>query len=385
MVELSMNTNFNHLPIYLGVGSISKNCVDAAIEICNETDVPIQLVASRRQIETETQGRGYVCNWSTAHFANYVRKKNINRKIILVRDHGGPYQNAHEFSLNEVEALKSAKLSFEADIEADFDMIHIDPSNNLSGDKSKILHKFIEITKELYYHCYTFSVEKKKNIAFEIGTDEGVFRKISPQEFIEFLDHMIGFCHSESLPLPSYVVVPIGTLVMEDKNIGDHHSLFSSDKKNLRYHTVKQMVLFCKERGVLTKIHNSDYLSHFLLSKYPKLGIGAANIAPQFGVLETKTFLKILKRFNLHHLEKKFIDLAYESGKWKKWLLPNSTTTSYERAVISGHYVFSAPEFLVILQEIEESGCISKEELNYELKNTLKKKIYRILTSFCLI
>jgi len=72
----------------LGVGPVSKNCVDATIEISEESQKPIFLIASRNQIDAEFIGGGYVNNWTTEEFAQYVLKKNTNpNKIILARDH----------------------------------------------------------------------------------------------------------------------------------------------------------------------------------------------------------------------------------------------------------------------------------------------------------
>ena len=53
----------------LGVGPISKNCIDAAIELGDEFNVPLMLIASRRQIDSEKFGGGYVENWTTTEFA----------------------------------------------------------------------------------------------------------------------------------------------------------------------------------------------------------------------------------------------------------------------------------------------------------------------------
>ena len=61
----------------LGVGPMSTNCVDAAIELANDYEVPTFLIASRRQIDSEAFGGGYVNNWTTADFAEYV----INRDL----------------------------------------------------------------------------------------------------------------------------------------------------------------------------------------------------------------------------------------------------------------------------------------------------------------
>ena len=50
------------------------------------------------------------------------------------------------------------------------------------------------------------------------------------------------------------------------------------------------------------KEHNTDYLSTESLRWHPRLGIHSANVAPEFGVAETKAFISVLK-------EKGHIDL----------------------------------------------------------------------------
>ena len=84
----------------LGIGPMSKNCVDVTIELANDYNIPLMLIASRRQIEAKSLGRGYVNNWSTEEFAKYVRENDKNYNIILCRDHGGPYQNENENKKN---------------------------------------------------------------------------------------------------------------------------------------------------------------------------------------------------------------------------------------------------------------------------------------------
>ena len=82
----------------LGVGPMSKNCIDAAIELAKEYCTPLMLIASRRQIDSEQFGGGYVENWTTKQFADYVIYKDTQKNIILARDHGGPWQNELEIS-----------------------------------------------------------------------------------------------------------------------------------------------------------------------------------------------------------------------------------------------------------------------------------------------
>jgi len=66
----------------LGVGPMSVNCVDAAIELANEYTIPIMLIASRRQIDSAQFNGGYVNNWTTSEFADYVRSKDKKKKKI---------------------------------------------------------------------------------------------------------------------------------------------------------------------------------------------------------------------------------------------------------------------------------------------------------------
>ena len=95
----------------LGVGPMSKNCVDASIELAEKYKTPIMLISSRRQIDSEQFGGGYVENWTTEQFANYVNENDVNKNIILARDHGGPWQNELEKSqnMNFKDAMQSAK------------------------------------------------------------------------------------------------------------------------------------------------------------------------------------------------------------------------------------------------------------------------------------
>ena len=85
-----------------------------------------------------------------------------------------------------------------------------------------------------------------------------------------------------------------------------------------------KMIEICNEYNIYMKEHNADYLSLDSLKWHPKIGIHAANVAPEFGVTETKSILKILNENNLKIFRERFLKLSYESYKWKKWMLPNS-------------------------------------------------------------
>ena len=130
MIKKKINNYFSKKNCtILGVGPMSVNCVDSVLELTNEYNVPIILIASRRQIDSEQFNGGYVNNWTTSQFANYVRNKDKRNNIILARDHGGPWQNNNEIEQKKKpdQAMRSAKDSYKSDKYAGFEVQHIDP------------------------------------------------------------------------------------------------------------------------------------------------------------------------------------------------------------------------------------------------------------------
>ena len=49
----------------LGAGPMSKTTVDVIVDLAQKFDKPIAMIPSRRQIECEALGGGYVFNWTT--------------------------------------------------------------------------------------------------------------------------------------------------------------------------------------------------------------------------------------------------------------------------------------------------------------------------------
>ena len=57
----------------LGVGPMSLNCVNSAIDVSNKFNIPLLLIASRRQIDSQIFGGGYVNEWNTDEFSKFIR------------------------------------------------------------------------------------------------------------------------------------------------------------------------------------------------------------------------------------------------------------------------------------------------------------------------
>ena len=369
----------------LGVGPMSVNCVDSVLEISNEYNTPIILIASRRQIDSEQFNGGYVNNWTTSEFTKYIRNKDKKKNIILARDHGGPWQNNNEIEqkMSLDHAMKSAKDSFKSDIDAGIEILHIDPSIDINGSIAK--DKLMSRLFELYEYCWSYAKKSNKEIAFEIGTEEQSGSTNTPDDLNETLHLVEKFCNKNKIPFPTFVVIQTGTKVMETRNIGTFDSPLRVENEIAAEIQVPKMIEICNNFNVFMKEHNTDYLSDQSLLWHPRLGIHAANVAPEFGVKETNAFLQILENNNLGSLALKFIELSYKSKKWHKWMLPNSTASVREKAIISGHYIFSTPECIELKKEASLNLGKKGIDLDAHLCEQIKKSIFRYIYNFRLI
>lgn len=366
----------------LGIGPMSKNVTDSAIEIANEENIPLMLIASRRQVDSINHGGGYVENWTTEDFAKYVKEKDKQKNIILCRDHGGPWQNNLEIKdkLSAKLAMDSCKISFHEDIKNGFKIIHIDPSIN--PYKKNSLDSILNKIYELYEFCYSISKKYNKKIIFELGTEEQNSGFNTLEELEYWTNKIDIFCYKNKFPRPFFIVTQTGTKVMELENIG----AFDSDireKKQLPIEIhVPKMIELAEKNNFFIKEHNADYLSEDALKWHPRLSIHAANVAPEFGTSETISLLNILTKLNMKKQKEIFLEVAYNSHKWKKWMKKNSDSNIYKKSIISGHYVFNHIKIIEIKKDLDLKLKKIGKDLNKELKDNIKFSIKRYLYPF---
>ncbi|EKD91634.1 MAG: hypothetical protein ACD_29C00463G0003 [uncultured bacterium] len=369
----------------LGVGPMSLNCVDATIELANEYETPIMLIASRRQIDSEEFGGGYTNNWTTTDFAKYVIDHDKKGKILLARDHGGPWQNTKEkeAKLSLRQAMESAKSSYRVDLEAGFQIIHIDPSVDIHSSPN--VDEVLDRIFELYEFCYSQAQKMHKEIIIEIGTEEQNGSTNSQDELDYTLNTVQQFCKKNHLPNPSFVVIQCGTRVMETRNVGSFDSPIRVAHEIPAEIQLPKMIEICNRYGIFMKAHNTDYLTDEALQWHPKLGIHAANVAPEYGVAETRAFISLLENNGLSDLAERFLKLSYDSNKWDKWMLKNTSATDTDRAIIAGHYVFSKPECIEIKNKAQKILLPKGIDLSMHLKQAVKNSILRYLRHFRLV
>jgi hypothetical protein len=312
------------------IGPMSKNIVDAIIDYSNDNNVHIGLIPSRRQIEFDG---GYVNNWTTQEFCDYVKSKTNN--ILLVRDHSGPLQGYKE---------DDGLISFIDDCNY-FDVIHVDVwkkhKNYEDGLKATI--SFIKLGYGI-----------NNNLQFEVGTEEAI-RPTDATELKQLLTDLKTELPEEIYSKITYAVIQSGTALKGNTHIGS----FNQDR-------LIDMINVVDEFGLISKEHNGDYLTNELVKSKFKNGLDCINIAPEFGQIETKIILKEIK-INYPDLFDEFYQICYDSKRWVKWVDKSFIAENNKEEVIniSGHYVLSEPKFIEL-----------KNKFNNDLNKLIQEKVY---------
>ncbi|HWI73255.1 MAG TPA: class II D-tagatose-bisphosphate aldolase, non-catalytic subunit [Baekduia sp.] len=368
----------------IGIGVVSLNTVDAAVELAQEHDVSLMLIASRRQVDAAELGGGYVDGLTPQALCERVRTADARDRVVVCRDHGGPWQGSSGYAASPEQAMEEARLSFLADLDAGFDLLHIDTSPSPPGDpggpgaaRTRML--------ELYDDCWRAAQERGRAIAFEVGDEE----QASVAEGLEQPDALLTALAAQradtGAPPPLFVVVQTGTKVMERRNVGSLSAPYRIDGQMPPQIHLPQVMALVRGHGTHLRQHNTDYLPTEILEWHPLLGIHAANIAPEYGVEESLGLLALMEGRGAHDLSEAFLTLAYDTRKWEKWELQGTDATDRDRAVWAGHYVFSTPEFGEIRGRLMDRAGLTSDALDRHLRDRVKASILRHLRAFRLV
>lgn len=346
----------------LGIGPMSQNAVQAALELSKDDDYPVMFIASRNQVDKDEFGGGYANGWDQFRFAEAVEeiaeKIDYDNLYYLCRDHGGPWQRDKERNdhLPEEEAMRIGKESYLADIEAGFDLLMIDPTKDpFEMGKVIPLETVISRTVDLIEYCENVRKEKKlPEIGYEVGTEETNGGLTSTETYEKFINRLEEELTSKRLPMPTFIVGQTGTLVKKTEQAGEFN-----------FDNAYELAEMAKKYKVGLKEHNGDYLDDVSLLMHIPSNITATNVAPQYGTEETRAYLK-LAEVEQKLLAKKLIDSssnvydvllnhAIKSERWRKWMVGDQVNLTVEEITsdkelsaeildIAGHYTFNDDE-----------------------------------------
>lgn len=339
------------VPSRIFLGPMSQNVVDAVIEYSNSFEWPVTLIPSRRQVEYT---KGYVNNWSTQDFAQYV--KNRSKHVCIERDHGGPGQGfIDDDGVN----------SFAHDCKH-FDVIHIDPWKKYPDYSDGLNH-----TVDAILQCHLAN----PHILFEIATEESI-RRFEVDELERLILDLQTRLPPTAYSRIKFLVIQCGTGLCEGENVGSYSSL-----------RLQQMVNLCKKYNLTSKEHNGDWVPISLMKEKFDKGLDCINVAPEMGQLETEVVLECIRNHPdvtmKDTLFEKFYEVCYESERWRKWVTKDFEPDKNKEKLIliCGHYVFSCPQFEEITRNLSGVKHAIRARLLAKLReyHSLHDSFYKVI------
>jgi len=287
------------------IGPMSKNIVDGIIEFQASTGIKLGLIPSRRQIE---YNGGYCNNWTTKEFSEYAKG------VTIKRDHSGPGQG-----YADDDGYESLKHDCKY-----MDLIHIDP-----WKKYPKYQDGLKWTHEMIAFCHNLN----PNIEFEVGTEESI-KRFETSELNDLVCDLKIFLTNSAYNQIKYLVIQSGTSLSSTSNTGSY------DRERL-----KSMIKVANDNNLKSKEHNGDYIPELLIHEKMALGLDSINIAPEFGLIETQTYLDEIKDSEILD---RFWKICYESKRWEKWVTSDFDPIKEKIQLIKicGHYVLSNEEFI---------------------------------------
>jgi hypothetical protein len=371
----------------LGIGPMSLNIIKASTELAHELDFPLMFIASRNQVDKDRFGSGYANNWNQERFVDdimrVVHNTGYTGLTYICRDHGGQWQRDTEKArrLPYDEATRNAYESFTADIHAGFDLLHIDPTkdpHNCSVSLAEVIDRVVATLEYTEHHK-----PESMRLAYEIGTEENSGGAILLGDFEHFIQSLYKKIELLNLPKPCFIVGQTGTLVKMTRNAGR----FDDSKTG-------ELSGIARKYGIGFKEHNADYLPLNELLMHPIAGITAANVAPEFGVEETRALLKLGRQVDSSEFSELLERHVLTGDKWIKWLdrehagidvraVIAEPKLRREIAEIAGHYYFNDPEIKDAKQALyafaKRHGVEDPEK---QIRNDIKKAIVKYINAF---
>lgn len=356
----------------LGIGPMSKNCVQATLELSHEDDYPVMFIASRNQVDADELGGGYVNGWNQFTFAKAVEEVaeeiGYDNFYYLCRDHGGPWQRDKERNdhLPTDKAMALGQKSYIADIEAGFDLLMIDPTKDpFEVGKVIPLETVLERTVDLIAFCE--SERKSRNlpeIGYEVGTEETNGGLTSTETYESFILQLKEELEKRRLPMPTFIVGQTGTLTRKTEQVG-----------TFNFKNAYDLAQMAKQYGVGLKEHNGDYLDDVTLLEHIPSEITATNVAPQYGTEETRAYLNLAsvearlaenERISEASNTREILLIhAIKSERWRKWMVGDQKELTVEQILesgdeqlqaeildIAGHYTFNDEEVKVEIEKM---------------------------------
>lgn len=298
----------------------SLTVIRAALKSAKRCDSPIKFATTLNQVDIDDGYTGLTPSEFVKTIRLHARSLNVTSPVIVAIDHGGPWlKDVHRLgNWSYSKTMDAVKKSFEAAIEAGYDLIHVDPTIDITLPKGEIINIDVvaDRTIELIVHAETFRrANNYPRIAYEVGTEEVHGGLADIAVFKRFLDLLKQGLKQKGLEdvWPCFVVGKVGTDL--------HTTTFDAT-------VAEQLTEIAKNYGSLIKGHYSDNVTN--PEAYPASGMGAANIGPEFTEMEYDALIELEQVQEMLfeegkiakpvEMKKALWDAVIKSGRWQKWL-----------------------------------------------------------------
>lgn len=368
----------------------SLTVIRAALKAAKRCNAPIKFAATLNQVDID---RGYT-GLNHREFVNTIRENarmlDVTSPVIIAIDHGGPWlkdkHNTEKWSYEST--MAAVKKSFEAAVDAGYDLIHVDPTIDITLPKGQIISIEVvaERTIELIVHTEQYRHKKKlPKIAYEVGTEEVHGGLADLSVFNRFMTLLKAGLAANGLRdvWPCFVVGKVGTDL--------HTTTFDPV-------VARQLTKIAAQYGSVIKGHYSDNVSN--PEEYPLSGMGAANIGPEFTEKEYEGLMELeriaQKLYAEGHLAKEISikkplwNAVIESGRWRKWLNNGESSTDFysnapdrqEWLIKTGcRYIWENPEVVAararLYDALSRQGIKAEEIVEMKIEHAMDKYFFK--------
>jgi len=364
----------------------SISVIKAALRSAKRWNSPVKFAATLNQVDTD---RGYT-NLNQKEFVNTIKfeAKRLNLKVpvIIAVDHGGPWlKDLHareKWSFDK--SFAAVKKSFEASVEAGYDLIHVDPTIDitLAAGQHIEIETVAAHTIELVEYTEHFRISGNyPRIAYEMGTEEVHGGLADMDTFRKFLRLVKTGLAERGLSYvwPCFVVGKVGTDL--------HTTTFDPQ-------TALELTKVAREYGSVIKGHYTDGVTN--PEAYPLSGMGAANVGPEFTITEYNGLVELEKLEKQYFVEGKIArcsdiglilhQAVVQSGRWKKWLQLGEDSENFENISLDRQqwlistgcrYIWQNTEVLAarahLYYNLESRGILAEEIVLSNIESAMDK------------
>jgi D-tagatose-1,6-bisphosphate aldolase subunit GatZ/KbaZ len=368
----------------------SRAVIRASLRSAKRNHAPIKFAATLNQVDLDGGYTGLTPYEFVKTIRLEARAINLKSPVIIAIDHGGPWlkdkHNVEKFSYHD--SMESVKRSFEAAIEAGYDLIHVDPTIDITLSRGEIISIDVvaQRTVELIVHVEKFRKKNKyPRIAYEVGTEEVHGGLADMDVFVRFLELLKrGLIHNNLHDVwPCFIVGKVGTDL--------HTSTFDP-------HVARQLVAIAERYGSVIKGHYSDNVTN--PEDYPASGMGAANVGPEFTEKEYEGLIELCDIEEELYKKDRVIkpaglcnilwETVIQSGRWKKWLLEGESADNfYDNAkdrqvwlVKTGcRYIWENPNVVAararLYSNLAQNGIDAEAILSLHIEKAMDKYFYK--------